>query len=311
MTERRGKKLAILAKIETTYGTDATPAAANAMLVRNWTFTPLEGEEIKRDLVMPYYGSQGIILAGLYCKLEFEVELAGSGAAGTVPFWGVLARACGLSETIVATTSVTYAPISSGFEAVTVYWNLDGTRHVMLGARGSLTLSLDSNKLPIMKYALTGLLGTVTDAALPATTLPVYPNPVVASKTNTPTFTLHGYAAIMETFSIDLGNTVEPRLLVGSESILITGRETSGSNTLQADQIANIDWQAKAVARTRGPLAITHGLSAGNIIQIAAPAVEVGKPTHGQSNGILNTTMKLDFCPSASTGNDEISIVVK
>lgn len=312
MAAIKKNKLLLLSKIEAAYGTDAVPGGgANALLVRNATFTPLEGDEIKRDLVQPYFGHQGVILAGIFAKLEFEVEMAGSGAAGTAPAWGVVARACGLSETIVAMTTVTYAPVSSGQEAVTLYWHMDGRRHVLLGARGSMSLSMDAQKIPFMKFTLTGLLGSITDTAMPAATMPTPPKPVVPSKTNTPVFTLHGYAAVMETFSLDLGNTVEPRLLVGSETIEITDRATTGSTTLQADQLANIDWFGKAISRARGALAITHGLSAGNIVQIAAPAVEIGKPAFGASNNILNNTLPLVFCPSASTGNDELSIVVK
>lgn len=312
MAARKMHKLALLAKIETTYGTDAAPTgAANAMVVRNVTITPLEGDEISRDLIVPFFGHQGLILAGVYGKIEFEVELAGAGAAGTAPFWGPLARACALSETIVAATTVTYAPVSAGQEAVTLWWNLDGTKHVLLGCRGNMTISLESQKIPLLKFAFVGLLGTVADAALPAVTLPAPPKPLVPSKTNTPVFTLHGYAAVMETTSLDLGNKVEPRLLVGSETIEMTDRTSTGSTTLQADQVANIDWQGKASSRARGALAITHGTTAGNIIQIAAPAVEIGKPSFGSSNNILNTTLPLALCPSSSSGNDEISIVVK
>lgn len=312
MAARKMQKLALLAKIETTYGTDATPTgAANAMLVKNVTITPLEGEEIQRDLTMPYFGSQGVILAGTYGKIDFEIELSGSGAAGTAPFWGVLARACALSETIVAATSVTYAPVSSGQESATIWWNLDGTRHVLLGSRGTMSLSMDSQKIPTLKFSLTGLLGTVTDTALPATTLPTPPKPLPPSKTNTPVFTIHGYSAVVEAFSLDLGNKVEPRLLIGSESIEHVDRAVTGSVTMQADQVASVDWQAKAISRARGALAVTHGTAAGNIIQIAAPALEVGKPTFGSSNNILNIGLPFVACPSSVSGNDELSIVVK
>ena len=43
-------------------------------------------------------------------EVTFEVEMAGSGTAGTAPAFGPLLKACGNSETIVTDTSVTYAP---------------------------------------------------------------------------------------------------------------------------------------------------------------------------------------------------------
>ena len=48
MAERYWKKLALLAKLEDTYGTDATPTGvANAMLGTDVSFTPLAGGEAK------------------------------------------------------------------------------------------------------------------------------------------------------------------------------------------------------------------------------------------------------------------------
>ena len=54
LTRRR----TILAKIETTYGTDPTPTGvANAILVRNLNITPQNSEIVSRDLIRPYLGN--------------------------------------------------------------------------------------------------------------------------------------------------------------------------------------------------------------------------------------------------------------
>ena len=42
------RKLAILAKIETTYGVSSVPAAINAMIGKNPSFTPLEADEVEK-----------------------------------------------------------------------------------------------------------------------------------------------------------------------------------------------------------------------------------------------------------------------
>ena len=50
MSKRRFRKLSVLAKIETGYGTDSTPTgAANGVQMKNVTFTPLEAEEVAVD----------------------------------------------------------------------------------------------------------------------------------------------------------------------------------------------------------------------------------------------------------------------
>ena len=95
MPTRLHRRLAILNKLETTYGTNSTPGAVNAIVGTNVSFTPLEAEEIGRDLHLPHMGHQGVILTGQYAKIEFDVEIAGAGAAGTVPKYGSLLRAWG------------------------------------------------------------------------------------------------------------------------------------------------------------------------------------------------------------------------
>lgn len=97
------RKRVILAKIESTYGTDPTPTgAANAILVRNLTVTPQDADFVDRNLVRPYMGRSEQLAAGIRAMFEFEVEMAGGGTAGVAPGIGPLLRACGLSETLTA-----------------------------------------------------------------------------------------------------------------------------------------------------------------------------------------------------------------
>jgi hypothetical protein len=132
------RKRLILAKIESTYATDSTPDGTFAILVRNLEITPLESETVSRDLIRPYLGASDQLLAQTRVSITFEVEMAGSGAAGTAPAYGPLLKACGLSETIVISTSVTYAPVSSAFSSASIYMNNDGILHKITGARGTL-----------------------------------------------------------------------------------------------------------------------------------------------------------------------------
>lgn len=97
------RKRVLLAKIETTYGTDPTPTgAANAILVRNMSITPQDADLSDRDLVRPYIGRSEQLPAGIRAMVDFEVEIAGAGTAGTAPGYGPILRACGFSETLTA-----------------------------------------------------------------------------------------------------------------------------------------------------------------------------------------------------------------
>lgn len=302
------RKLAILAKIETTYGVSSVPAAINAMIGKNVSFTPLEADEVPRDLVMSYLGNQGVILTGKHAKLEFDIEMAGAGAAGTAPKYGPLLRACGFSETISAGVSVTYAIAETGVASDTIFFEIDGVRHILLGARGTFSINVTPKGIPYYRFSMTGLLGTITDQAVTATSMTGWTTPVEASSANT-TLSLHGWSSIAESLTIELGNTVVPRFLVGSESVILSDRKVTGRAVVEATSLATIDWFARALARTRGALALAHGKTAGNIVEVAGPALEIGKITQGETDGILNYTLPLSFCPV--NGMDELVITVK
>jgi hypothetical protein len=58
MATRYIRNTAILAKIESTYGTDSTPTeGANAILISNCQHQPAERANVDRDLVRPYMGA--------------------------------------------------------------------------------------------------------------------------------------------------------------------------------------------------------------------------------------------------------------
>ena len=84
----RWRSKILLVEMEGTYGVDPAPAAANAMLAINLELSPMEGEDVSRDLETAHLGGQPEIPTGLRSTLTFTTELQGSGAAGTAPAWG-------------------------------------------------------------------------------------------------------------------------------------------------------------------------------------------------------------------------------
>lgn len=114
--EKKTRRQALLAKIEATYGDDAAPAAANAILAKNLSIKPLEGQNVSRDLVRPTFGNDMQIPVGTHVSCGFDVELAGSGTGGAAPGWGVLMRACGFAEAILTGLATVAAspPVAGG-----------------------------------------------------------------------------------------------------------------------------------------------------------------------------------------------------
>ena len=309
MPVRRYRKLAMLHKIEATYGVDAVPVAADAIIATHVTVTPIEAQEVSRDLMLPYMGNQGVVLAGIYARVEFDVEIAGAGAAGTVPKYGSLLRVAGMSETVVNGTSVTYAIVEDAVESGSLYFIQDKVQHVLLGGQANIAPSLTPSAIPRMRVTYVGLLGQITDiGAMPAVSMAGWITPLYVSKANT-TMSLHGWNSVAESLSLDLGNTLTPRFLIGDERIMISDRNSTGTAVVEARSLAEIDWFDRSLKRTRGPLSVIHGKTAGNIVEFAAPAVEIGRPTQGQTNGIVNYPLGLSLVPVV--GRDELKIVVR
>ena len=96
---------AVLAKIESVYGTDPVPTGgANAMLVSNQSKPKLVNNLVDRALLRSYFGGSEQLVGTRYLEIAFDVELAGSGTAGTAPAWAPLLRASAFAETLIAST---------------------------------------------------------------------------------------------------------------------------------------------------------------------------------------------------------------
>lgn len=305
------RKRTLLVKTEVTYGTDPVPTgAANAVLVRNLSVTPLNAEIVSRDLVRPYLGASDQLIASRYVGCEFEVEMAGSGAAGTAPGYGALLQACGMSETVVASTTVTYAPVSAAFKSVTIYYNIDGVLHKLTGCRGNVEITIAAGQIPVFKFTFTGIYNSPTDTAAPAVTYTIFQTPLAANNANTTGFSLFSYSAALESMSLNFGNQVTYRNLIGLEDVIMTDRAVTGNVTFEAPTIATKDFFSIALGNTLGALDVTHGTVAGNRVQITSSRVDISNPTYSDSNSVHMLNVPLTLVPSTA-GNDEISIVIK
>lgn len=312
------KKQLILVKKESTYGTDASPTnALNAVQTGDISITPLAGDSVQRNIVKPFFGNSQNIVVTNNATIDFEVELAGSGTAGVAPQFSALMQACGFSETVLAGTSVVYLPITltsvtQAGTSATIYFQRDGIKHVLLGARGTFNMDLTVKQLPKIKFTLTGLLGTITDSALSTTGLSyTAPAPVAVSSTNTTPVSLHGYTPVMESLSIDIANDVKYRALVGSESVIISDRKPKGNIKFECPSLATKNFFDIAKNSTLGSLSVTHGLAAGNIIKIesATNGLGIDAPKYADNDGVVMLDAGLTFIPT-SAGNDEIKITL-
>lgn len=303
------RKRLIQVKKESTYGTDSTPAGTDALLVRNLEITPIEADVVSRDLIRNYLGNSPQLLANTRASITFQVELAGSGTAGTAPRYGAILQACGLSETIVASTSVTYAPVSSSFSSATIYFNNDGIRHILTGCRGTFTMNAEVGQIPTLDFTMVGVYNAPTDTALPTTTYSAQASPLIFKQGNTSAFQFFSYAGCLQSVSFDIGNTTVYRELVGcTKEVMITNRASSGTVMLEAPALATKDFFNLAQTETTGNLTFLHGTTAGNRATFTAGQCDITNPTYGDQDGVQMLSVPYVATPTTA-GNDEVSLV--
>ena len=306
------RKTAILAKIETVYGTDPVPTGgANAILIAGEpNVSPMDMKVVDRDILRTFFGNSEKLPTGIFSKVDFPCEVAGSGAAGTAPAWGPLLRACAFSETISAGVSVAYAPVTDSLESATIYFNRNGVLHKLTGARGTVKFGFTVDAIPKFDFSFTGLFNTATDTAAPSLTLTAWKTPKVCNHTNTPTFTIHGVAAKLQMLDIDMAHEISAfALLNDTEHVEIVDRKSAGKIVMEATLVATKDWWTTIKDATTGALQVVHGLTAGNIVQVDAPKVQIFNPTYSNFQGIAMLNGDLVFAPNA--GNDELVITAK
>lgn len=310
----RAAKKIIAAKVEAGYGADAAPAVTtDAMLVENFSLTALEADEVVPEgTVRPAFGAEvALQLTGKRVSIEFDVPYQGAGSAGGVPFYGRLLRGCGFAEVATSGVSCAYTPVSGGEESLTIYVWRDGVLHKALGCRGDWSIKVDAAGRLLQHFAFTGLYQPVVDAVLPSNAVLPARREIPADAANTPTFTLHGVALALKSLEIKRANDVQFQQFVNDTRVDILGRKPEGQATVREPLTATFNAWQLAESGATGALHLVHGNSAGNIVEITCPRVQIGKPGLSEENGLSMLQLPLRIANSTPAANDDIQLVVR
>jgi len=265
---------------------------------------------VSRDLIRPYLGNSTQLLANIKVQCNFEVELAGSGTAGTAPRWGPAMLACGTAATTGA-TSVIYAPVSAIFSSASIYYFADGIRHAVTGWRGTFEIKGDLGQIPTIAFTGTGIYSTPTDTAVgSAVTYGAQADPLIFTQGNTTAFSLFSYSGCLSSFSFAMNNEIQYRELIGcTKEVLITDRKPSGQVMIESVPIATKDYFTIATGTTTGNLTFTHGTTAGNRCVFASPQTDITNPSYGDMNGVIMLNLPYVSLPTTA-GNNEFSLAL-
>jgi len=280
------RKKLLLAKLEVTHGLDPVPTgAANAIQTRDLTISPLEATALDLQLDKQVFGSNLGTLIGRHVLVTFKVPVAGSGTAGTAPAWGILDKACGETETLVAVTSAAYTPLDDDPPSLTMYVKADSTLHKVKYCRGGKKLTVDSKGYPWWEYSFMGLYtAPITASAItPVYTAWIKPVPFRAT---TVSCSLAGQVVGLFNMTIDFGQKVEYYEHSEEESVQITDRAATFQATFEETPIATHDFFADIIGEAAGALSFVHGIVAGNIVTVESPQSQITKVSRTQVQGV-------------------------
>lgn len=318
---------AILAKVETTYGTDASPTgAADAILVSNLNINPLSANNVPRDLLRPYFGGSEQLVGSAHVELSFDVEFQNGGTAGTLAKWDGLLQACGFLTGAPLTTPARvehlFATDYSALKSNTIYYHDDGLLKKLLGARGTMSMNLRVGDRPVFSFKFIGLDGGETATANPSTTLTGFKTPMVITDTNTGALTLGctyvtgalsgGTEYVGSGMQIDLGNSVEFTDLLGTatatgQTVNLMQREMVGSIELDLTAAQEVTFMTNVKANATQSIGLVHGTTAGYKMLVFMPTVQFINPKKIDKNGRRLIGFDMRILPSS--GNDEFRLV--
>ena len=217
-------------------------------------------------------------------------------------------KACGMAATIVASTSVTYAPVSASFSSCTIVYNLDGVQHMLTGARGTVSMNCQLGQIPTLQFEMTGIYNAPTDTAAPAVTYSNQATPLIFKEGNTSAFQFFSYAGCLSSVSFNLANEIVYRELIGcTKEVLITDRKPAGDVVIEAPTIATKDYFSLALGTSTGNLTFLHGTTAGNRVTFTASQADIGQPSYGDQDGIAILNLPYVALPTTA-GNNEFSL---
>lgn len=302
------KRELIALKVEGTYNTDSVPAAAtDALLVSNVQASNEGARMVERSNIRASLGSEKPIFAGTLKKITFDAEVKGSGTAGTAPEIGSALRACGFGETVVASTSVSYSPVSASIESASIYYWQDGALRKITGARGTVSISAEAGGIGKASFEFIGHDAGIADVALPSASYDAtVPVPLIGAN-----FDVGGYAAIISAVSFDVANGLVTPSDISSDDgygqVFISERKPSGSidpeMSLPGTKDFEIDWKAGTeLTLTTGDI----GSVAGNKWSLTAN-IAYTEISEGERDGIR--TNELSFVAVEVTTDDEVSIL--
>ena len=306
----------ILAKVEPVYGTYTAPdPATDAQVVFGYNPTPLESEQVRRQIERGFPGIYPSKRTAKRARDPFSVELTGGGAVATPAPFAPLLRACLFGAPVPTVgTDCAYPLVSTGDGSSISLLSYKGelARMRRKGVRGNLTMDFTERQLPFLAFDLIGLIegASTVDAGVPAgVVLPTYPAPVEVNLDNT-AVQLGGATLGLKQLTINFGLKTEYYSTTGGRAVIFgkddsgDRRSITGSARFEMPDPATKNYFADLDSDVPLAFSLIHGTVAGNIVELSSARTFISNVAMSVEQGKLFLNVDLEFVPSAA--NNEL-----
>lgn len=295
----------LTAAIETVSGTDEVPTpAANSIWASdvnvNW-----EGDENERNADTGNHGAKPWTYGNKRGTMTFTVELAGSGVVGAAPPIGPVLRGMGWAEVIDAGVSVTYNPISTGFETLSIYVDVDGVLYKCIGSLGDGSWNVAVDGFGTITCTYTGDFQPWTERAFVAGDFTSFVVPTTVESVNS-SFTLNAVALDCRNWSLGQGNEINRLHTTDTKKTAKTGHNHTGSFRIWRPLLATANVLSMVESHSIFPLVFTIGTAPGYIVKISQN-VQLQYPTESNDQNVHCYDVGYKAIPSGA-GGDETTI---
>lgn len=317
---RYNRNMVLLAKVETTSGTEEVPSASTdgVLIAEQVDVTPMDITYAERNLLLPYFGGSQSLIATMNTRVSFQCEIAGSGTAGTAAAWGPLMQGCASAEASLSSPSrVENTPVSTGLKSLTLYLYDDGVLHKLIGSMGNARLVMRIGETPKFQFDFLGSYTAVSAEALPTPTLTAWKVPLPMAKANVVDVTLgctyaagalSGGTAFPSTgLEVDIGNRAVFLTNLSNERAEITDRATTCNFELELTAAQEVTAAAAMVSNATTGLGFTINGASGSKIIVFLPQIQRTAMRKVNRDGVRFIGFDAKSVPVA--GNDEWRLV--
>jgi hypothetical protein len=316
----------LVAKLQAAAGVAADYAGADLIPALELTHRPLEADRQSRDLVDGNPGATGAdFLARPRVRVTAALEASAATALGSAPFWGGMAQACGLAQTLSAGASAAYTPRQDDTALwATLVGGFGGSQGAPGSARDFLQEAVDATgtmgfqasdgDIPRLNFEMTALYGAPVARNAIAAASPLDLGPLGqagyreadhVSHANT-TFTFAGKALVLREMTMQDETPVIHNDRPNDLSTRRGRRRYTGRMVVTAPALGDLDYFARSLDGTEQALLFRNG-PAGNRFEFRADRVQAFLTDLGEQDNEVTATFDLLYLRHAATNEFRIT----